>query len=233
MKRLTTLILVCGLILAIGGPAAATQIWDRPEYRPSSNLVLNGWGSEWGGSEGYIIAQDFQLNLLYQAPYTQATINAYNDYNRGDGFLNFHDPEEYVFKWNINGNLPVYTYPDIEVPGGSTIQWTLTGWHQTILAGGIIEQSGATYFQILPIGTYRPFPNEQPVNAIEVFTGPMASQVLGYTFNGTLSELGSGDTLNVNLVPTPAPTTLLLLGTGLLGLALLGRRKWRGKVKQS
>ena len=37
--------------------AHSGSIAERVEYRPSSELVLGAWGSEWGGSEGWLIAQ--------------------------------------------------------------------------------------------------------------------------------------------------------------------------------
>lgn len=224
-----TLCLAMGLILAIHGLAQADQIWDRPEYRPSSNLVLGSYGTEWGGSQGYVIAQDFQINLLYQPGVLNSAIDSINDYFLTDPTptgLNFADNEEYVFNFNLSGGLQVYQHPDTTQgdSGASNIQWTLTGWHQTILAGDIVDLGSNNYFfRVLPAATYRPFPNDPPVNDVEVFSGLMACEVLGYYFHGDLTASLEGGTLEVQHVPLPG--ALVLLGAGIVRLVAYGRRK--------
>jgi len=232
MKNIMTFVLILGLCLAVNGTATATQIWDQPGYRPSTNLVLGALGTDDSGTPGFVIAQEFQLNLLYQAGILNSDIDAINNYcpsSWPEGALNFHDSNDYVLRFDLNGGLPVYQYSQpygtLQSDSGSPdIQWTLTGWGQTILAGNILDQgNGRYFFQLLPYGTYRPFPNDPPVNEVEVFSGNVLCEPLGYYFNGSLTSLSQGSTLEVH--NTPIPGSLLLLGSGLAGLAVWRRRR--------
>ena len=232
-------LLVAGGIAQAQWSGAAT-IRDESFYVASSSLVLGPLGSEWGGSEGWTITQGFQLNLEYQAGVLDkdiANINTYlypanaafpSDHTDGTWDVNFDDEEEYVLRVDCTGagGLPLYTYPDIEVTGGSDIQWTMTAWHQTILAGDIVDNGNGTItLRVLPAGTYRPFPNDPPVNNVEIFDGQVACEVLGYTFTGTCAGIGDGSVLQAELVPEPA--TMGLLGLGLTALAAIRRKRRR------
>jgi len=243
MKKVMAICLAMGLLLAINGVAQADQIWDYPlDYVASTNLILGNLGTDNSGTPGYIIASPFQLNMLYQPGILNSDIDAINNYLGGtppawpEGSYNYSDNTEYVFRFDQAGNLPLWAfdagtyesgqYPDGAIqqgPTGPEIKWTLTGWGQTILAGDIVDQGNNTYFfQVLPAGTYRPFPNDPPVNDVEVFSGQLACEVLGYTFHGSLDNLAGGI---LEVKPVPLPGTLLLLGSGLAGLVLWRKRR--------
>ena len=170
------------------------DIRSRAGYVASTGLTLGPIGSEWGESTGFTIAERFQVNLEYQPGIRRESIGAFNDYGEGDD-PNFPNNDEYVLKIDAAGNLPVYMYPDIEVPGGPGIQWTLTGWHQTILAGDIRPIDGATLLRVSPSGTYRPFPNDPPVNSVEIFDGDVNTELLGYAFAGPVGDIADGAAL--------------------------------------
>ena len=218
----TKVIVMCLVmaVLAIGSTAQATlTIRDNPGYVPSTGLMLGDWTTVWSDVEGYAITEAFQINLEYQAGILNADIDAFNAYDPyGNWDLNFSDNDDYVFNINLAGGLTIYEYADlVETVGGSNIKWTLTGWHQTILAGDIVGNE----LVVVPTTTYRPFVGDPPVNDVEIFSGQLAEEIIAYTFTGAAGDIGSGSVLGVQNVPEPA--TLCLLGLG--GLGLLRRRK--------
>jgi len=238
MKCSMTLFLAVGLLLTAGGVTeadwnGASTIRDETFYVASTGLTLGAWTDDiWGGVPGYTITENFQINMEYQAGILDkdiANINTYlfpanaafpDDHTDGTWSLNFSDPECYVFNVNTAGGLTLYEYDGlVETVGGTDIKWTLTGWHQTILAGDIVGNE----LVVVPAGTYRPFTDDPPVNNVEIFSGNLATEVLGYTFTGDACDIGSGSVLGVHNVPEPGTLVLLALG----GLTALGAAWFR------
>ncbi len=229
MKRV--MVFTVGVVILACSAGYGDQIWDRPEYKPSTDLTLGAWSTVWGGVEGYVIDDPFQINLLYQAGIENSAIDALNDYLSPGWTYNFSDNEHYVFAFDAAGNLPVYTYPDINDSSDPLIQWTLTGWHQTIFAGSMeYEYDGedlvSIFFRVDPAQGYRPFPNDPPVNDVEVFSGIVLSEVVGYRYYVNSPVVpGEGSILRVELVPVPEPATMGIFGLGLMGLAAMRVRR--------
>ncbi len=223
----TTVLTACNITKADWTGAATIR--DETFYVASTGLTLGDWTTVYGGVEGYAITKDFQINMEYQAGILDkdiANINTYlypanaafpDDHTDGTWTLNYSDNEEYVFNISLTGGLTIYEYAGMaETVGGSDIKWTLTAWHQTILAGDIIGNQ----LVVVPTGTYRPFINDPPVNNVEVFDGNLDTEVLAYTFTGDASGIGSGSVLGVVLVPVPAAVLLGILGLGVAGIKL-------------
>lgn len=215
MKRVISILFALALVVsALMATSSAVLAWDGAEtirgetfYVPSSQLTLGAWVTVYGGVQGNVIANPFQINMEYQAGILDSNIANINTYlfpanvafppghTDGTWLKNFSDNVDYVLRVNPAGGLTVYTYPDLwtVVPA---IQWTLTGWHQTILAGTIVDHGDGTItLLVVPSGTYRPFPNEPPVNNVEVFSGQLACEVLGYRFTGAAGAIGAGSVL--------------------------------------
>lgn len=235
MKRI-----LCSLILILSAAnivqadwSGAATIRDESFYVASSSLTLGDWITVQEGTDyevsGYAITDAFQINLEYQDGILDkdiANLNTYlypansafpDDHTDGSWTKNFGDNDEYVFNISLSGGLTIYEFDGLaETTGGSDIKWTLTGWHQTILAGDIVGNQ----LVVLPAGTYRPFVGDPPVNNVEIFDGNLNCEVMGYTFTGSSEDIGSGSVLSPVLVPEP--TTLALLGVGAL---LLRKRK--------
>ncbi len=205
------------MILAIGATANA-DIRDDPAYVASTGLTLGAAGSEWGGETGFLIANPFQLNLEHQAGILDSDIDAFNNFS--DPY-NWKDPGEYVLKIDPAGGLSTWAYPSGTQAdsGNAGIQWTLTGWHQTILAGSIVGNK----LVVSPTGTYRPFDATAMVNDVEVFSGNVATEVLAYTFTGDVGDIGAGSVLGVTVVPVPGAVLLGMLGLSVAGLKLRKR----------
>ena len=203
------------IVLAMGGLAQAGSIKADPIYKASTDLSIGPVTTVHPGHPdyeltGFGISAEFQLNLLYQAGILDSDIDNINHYWQpmGDTY-NFGDNEEYILNLSDTGGLTIYEFDGMqETVGGAEIKWTLTAWHQTILAGDIIDNGDGTItLKVLPAGIYRPWVNDPPVNNVEVFDGDLDCEVLGYTFTGKVgvigsgSELGDGSVLSVNLAP--------------------------------
>ncbi len=235
MRKLLKAVIAAGLILAVTGPAGANEwtgaatIRDETFYVPSSGLNLGPWTTIRAGTDyelsGYEVVDPFQINLEYQPGILDkdiANINTYfypanaafpSDHTDGTWSVNFEDNDEYLFNVSVGGGLTVYEYEGMAETVDPNIEWTLTAWHQTILAGDIVGNT----LRVLPVGTYRPFVGDPDVNNVEVFDGNLDTEVLGYTFTGTAAEIGDGSSLGVILVPEPLTMLGVFLGVGGLG----------------
>ena len=235
MKKVITIcfgitLLLTANVLAVWSGAATIR--DESFYVASTGLTLGNWTTVWNGVSGYAITENFQINMEYQAGILDseiANINTYlypanaafpDDHDNGAWTKNYSDNEEYVFNISLTGGLTIYGYDGlVETVGGSDIKWTLTAWHQTILAGDIIGNS----LVVVPTGTYRPFLGDPPVNNVEIFDGNLRTEVLAYTFTGAAGDIGSGSVLGV--VTVPAPAAILLGGIGVTLVGWLRRRR--------
>ncbi|MBT3316653.1 hypothetical protein HN388_01600, partial [bacterium] len=164
------------------------NIREHPYYSPSTDLVLGDFDTFWEGVEGYHITSDFQINIEYQDGINCYDVDNFNAYAPGGEWTyNFSDEEQYAFNYSATGGLTIYEYDNLaETVGGSDIKWTITGWHQTILAGDVINGK----LVVLPSGTYRPFTGDVPVNDVEIFDGDLDCEVLGYTFDFSNGVVG-------------------------------------------
>ena len=215
MRRLFSILIALALVVsALMTTSSIVLAWDGAEtirdetfYVPSSQLTLGAWGADYYGNPGYVIADPFQLNLEYQPGILDsdiANINTYFfphndayplDHTDGTWDKNFSDNDEYVLYVNPGGGCNIYKYEGTATYD-PVIEWTLTGWNQTILAGEIVDHGDGTItLLVVPSGTYRPFVNDPPVNNVEIFSGEMECEVLGYQFTGTAGEIGNGSVL--------------------------------------
>lgn len=238
MKKIMIYLAIAIVILTVGDIAqadwtGAATIRDESFYVASTGLTLGAWttlhSGEWYEISGYSITEPFQINLEYQDGILDediANLNTYmypanpafpDGHTDGTWTLNFSDNEEYVFNISLTGGLTIYEYEgQAETIGGTDIKWTLTGWHQTILAGDIIGNQ----LVVVPTGTYRPFIGDPPVNDVEIFDGRLNTEVLAYTFTGLAGDIGSGSVLGVVTVPVPGAVLLGILGLSAVGIKL-------------
>jgi len=191
------------------------SITSLGNYRASTNITVgaalaaNAYheaGFEWANAA-------FQINLL-----RTAGVTAYNTVNPPAGSVehwngdrsvgstgqmtagNWTDPGDYSLVVNTAGNMKVYTYASA-ANGGSTYveesgtQWTITGWGQTVLRGSVTTVGSLTTLTVAN-QEYRPFPADLSVNPQEAFYGSMKTELVSYSFSGTL---GAGTALTATI----------------------------------
>jgi hypothetical protein len=241
MKKLITIYAMIGLMLAISSVANATgtyaDLTGRDEYRASTGLTLGTHynpvpsGQPHENAIGYVIADEFQINLLYQDCIDDSAIDAFNDYGYPTT-LNFPDNDYYFLRIDEGGSLPIgiwdyindiqYHAPD---SGESWVQWTLSYWshsdgyYHTVFAGDMQVSGDDTTLSVRPEASYRTFLWDGFANEVEVFNGALVdSEVRAYTFSGSI---GTGSISGIILVPEPA--TIALFGLG--ALSLLRRKR--------
>lgn len=187
-------------------------IRDHDGYAASSGFALgpaatNPFGDNCASFKW--ATSPLQFNLEYEARFaligsaftgsvaaTQNYWNAFAGRSLPDG--NWVDPDNYI----ISICTPATTSMTMGVYGGSpasstvqNIQWTVTGWGQTILAGTVAESNGEVKLNVIG---YFPFPGEADTNAQEQgLAGRTSSdyattEVTVYTATGTVATLAEG-----------------------------------------
>jgi len=174
------------------GIAANSSIRANSEYVASTGFGLGDYEASYQGIEGFVIANTFQINLEYQAGVDSDAVDVFNNYGEGT-VHNWMDPEYYVVTISESGGLPAWSYSDLEEDVDADLQWTITGWGQTILGGSI--EAG----RLVVTTDYRPFDADAYVNNVEVFEGNILQEVIAYTFDGAASDIGAGTQLGVEL----------------------------------
>jgi len=174
------------------GIAANSSIRANSEYVASTGFGLGDYEASYQGIEGFVIANTFQINLEYQAGVDSDAVDVFNNYGEGT-VHNWMDPEYYVVTISEAGGLPAWSYSDLEEDVDADLQWTITGWGQTILGGSI--EAG----RLVVTTDYRPFDADAYVNNVEVFEGTILQEVIAYTFDGAASDIGAGTQLGVEL----------------------------------
>jgi len=213
-----------GLTLGITSPSGPTLLGAPDAFRPkidSSNTTVGGEivddalttkYTPGGGFMWNTSGVSFQINLL-----RSLSIPIYStenppvgsvEYWNGDRPVpmpngNWVDPEYYALKIDANGNLPVYTYgSEVGDFEDGLVQWTITGWGQTVLRGTIDTTTQGKTILVVKNQEYRQFSSALNVNPQESFTGTMYTDVVSYTFDGAVEDFTTGKVLTVTTSPT-------------------------------
>ena len=149
--------------------------------------------------EGYVIANTFQINLEYQHGIDNSRVDLFNNYGEGT-VHNWTDEEYYHVTISQEGGLPVWSYSDLAEDIDADLQWTVTGWGQTLF-GGTIEEG-----RLVVTTNYRPFDMGGYANGTCDCTGTVEDECdvlcsgsiliepVAFTFSG---EIGPGTQLTV------------------------------------
>ena len=108
-------------------------------YTPSTGITLGAVAKVHNDKEGHSITNKFQINLEYEAGKDFDKVDYWNNWQGQEhgthGGPNWQDPEQYVLNINLDGGLPVHTYGETAAPTTENLQWTITGWNQTVWGG--------------------------------------------------------------------------------------------------
>ena len=131
------------------------------------------------------------------------TANHLDDGNWGDG-------SDYTLEINTTASaMPVYKYGTSDPVSLNGIEWTITGWGNTVLYGVVKYDSTSNKTRLI-VSTdadgrplYRPFVlgSWAPANPQEAFTKDMWTELVAYEFTGTVEQLQAGATLTPTLMP--------------------------------
>ena len=131
----------------------------------------------------------------------------------------FQDPTE-VARVGINGNV----FATFTVSGENSGTWTGFGGASIVNCGATTDQGTGCFNVLNPFGNA--LVNSITFQALSVTARPPAANDSDYSLGALAFTVPVGtpqDTL-----PAPEPGSLLLLGTGLLGLGRAARRRFRG-----
>jgi hypothetical protein len=177
---------------------------------PIPNITIRDMTTNYVATTGFsigengVLADQFQINLEYQDGVDSAAVDLWNDWSGAVGGAtaadgtNWHDPENYTLVVDVNGGLAATTYTgEVLNPAladhSDNLQWTITGWDQTILGGHIDGNRLVVY----PANTYRPFNPLLNVNVQENFSGHIKTELTALTFGGEAKDIGSGTVFGV------------------------------------
>lgn len=193
---------------------ADSEGWNTYSLSPGGASAVT-WNSSGGNPGGNISADDQDAGFwLFQSPATWA--NDWTEYV--DGTLGF---DLKVTTTNFSGYNDTTGYPIVTLDLNEAGDGVYLGWFADINPvldnwTRYLVEINDTNFQV--VGSSLTF-----YEAIQQITGV-------FIFGDYLDGLDTTFLDNVNVSPIPEPTTMLLFGAGLIGLAGLGRKKIFRKV---
>jgi len=222
MKRLLILMAVLMAVLMVVGTATAALIGLKGQLGyPDINFDNTGTINYTANNGSFVLdADDWKI------AYTNGSV----DYLTGDGFMT--DIKIYLTVDNNGNLLGTGTMVEKVVKGSVTVSGNTYSAGTTLLSGTVVAfgwgESGSElgYFDFLiskdslrgALVDDGIWPDDRP-------TGIIAYAEKLHGWSGSWERDFTLEKVKGNKAPVPIPTTILLLGSGLLGFGLLSRRR--------
>jgi PEP-CTERM motif len=200
--RADSIVITSGHV-SIGGPVRSIESWEFIGFSFAGNNFAAGGGGRGANQEGN---SPCRFDPCGPGVTVSPTGNAVLT---GVGGATFNGTT--VSAWWFSGGVLSFTGPGVVIPDSTDLDITLT---TTFTMTGLVN-----------VHLLDDIPNHQQVFSTEVSGSGIATLFLSYRTIGPSSRGYIFHSIRYDFTPIPEPATMILLGTGLAGIAARGYRR--------